>query len=80
MADSPSFSSALAERLTRLDRALDALDRALGPGQAKSAVSATVAQQAALSELQGRIGRLVAHLEKAVRGAAIPGGGTRAAD
>lgn len=79
MADSPSLSSPLADRLARLDRALEALDRALDPAADKGS-SLGLAQQAALAELQGRVGRLVVHLEKAVTGSGLQTGAKHAAD
>lgn len=77
MADSTTLPSELAERLKRLDKALDSLDRAM---DTVSTSSPGLAQTAALSELQGRVGRLVAYLEKAVGGSPAKTGATHAAD
>jgi hypothetical protein len=78
MADSPSLPLPLVERLARLEQALDRLDRAVEHGSPAAAPG--TAQQAALVELQGRVGRLVAQLEQALNGAAAAPRTPHAAD
>jgi Tfp pilus assembly protein PilN len=78
MADSNlTLPSSFTDRLNRLERALDALDSALA---ARPAAAPASAQQAVLAELQGRVSRLVAHLEKALNTGASASGSPHAAD